>query len=926
MSAIAFRQLAARSLLAGAVALAAGCGGESEQELTTAAKSSLEQNKPDTAIVQLKAALQKNPDSGELRFLLGDTLMKTGDAKAAVVELGKAADLKFDDKRVLPALVMAMIATGQSKQAVHLYGRTTLTEPKAAAELSVALATAHVVLDEREAAEAAVQRALALDPKNEAAQLLDARFMAGHGQPAKALERVRPLTQQGGKRREALQLAGEIQWKAQDDLDAATRSFREVIALDPRYVAAHTSLLAIDLRRQDHDGLRRDLKAMKDALPNHPETRFYDAQLALIDGDVKRARETVQQLLKLNPNNVRVLQLAGTIESAAGSTLVAETHLTKALQLSPDLSFARRLLAEVLIRAGQPARAVTTLKPLLDADSPSADVLALAAEALLMTGDAAQAERLFVRASRADPSNLKLQANLALTEIARGRTDDGFAQLESVAQRDRSAYADLALIGARLRRQDGKGALAAIDRLQAKTPDKPLAAQLRGQVLQQQGDRAGARKSYERALSIDAQYLPALAGLASIDMAEKKPDAAIKRYEDLIRQEPKNSRAITALAELKRANGAPAEEVAKGLQEAIRLNPTDPTPRAQLVELQLSTRNTNGAMATAQEAAATLPDDPQTLVALGRAQIFAKEVQQAISTFGKLAASRPSDPRFQLLLADAYDIGKDSASAERALLKALELDPDLLAAQSRLVQSRVAQKRYEAALQVARTAQKQRPKEAAGYLLESNVHVATKTWPQAIGAMRAALERQPTADNAMKLHGLLLLAEQSQEAERFSADWMRAHPQDPVFLAHLGNVALTRGQWARAEAHYRTLASLHPDDATAQNNIAWLLLQQNKPGALAVAQRAVELAPERPDSMDTLASAFAAEGQMAKAVEWQRKAADAPNASPSYRMNLAKLLIKAGDRAAARSELEKLAKLGDKFPSQKEVGDLMKTL
>lgn len=926
MSAIAFRHLAARSLLAGAVAMAAGCGGESEQELTTAAKASLQQNKPDTAIVQMKAALQKNPQSGELRFLLGDTLMKTGNAKAAVVEFGKAADLKYDDNRVLPALVMAMIATGQSKQAVQLYGGATLSDPKAAAELSVALATAHVALDEREAAALAVQRSLALDPSNESAQLMDARFMAGQGKAAKALERVQPLTQQGSKRREALQLAGEIQWKALDDLDAAAKNFRAVITLDPRYVPAHTSLLAIDLRHQDKEAFGRDLKAMKNALPNNPETRFYETQQALIDHDIKRARELVQQLLKAGPNSVRILQLAGAIESVGGSTIVAETYLTKALQLSPDLPFARRLLAEVLIRSGQPSRALTTLKPLLDQPSASADVLALAAEALLMNGEAGQAEQLFVRASRADPSNLKLQANLALTEIARGRTDAGFAQLESVAQRDRSAYADLALIGARLRRQDGKGALVAIERLQAKDPDKPLASQLKGQVLLQQGDRTGARQAYERAITLDPQYLPALSGLASMDIADKKPEVAAKRYEDLLRQDPKNSRALAALAEIKRAAGAPPEEVSKKLQEAIRLNPLDPTPRVMLVEHHLAQRDGKAAMAAAQDAVAASPDDPQALIALGRAQVFGNEIQQAISTFGKLVAARPEDARFQMMLADAYEVGKDYSGAERALLKALETSPDLLAAQSRLVQVRVAQKRYAEALQVARTVQKQRTKDGAGQILESNVNVASGNLPAAISAMRAALDRQSTTDTAMRLHGLYLIAKRSDDADRFATEWMRGHPRDIAFLAHLGNAELGQGQWAKAEAHYRALVAIRPDDAPAHNNIAWLLLQQNKPGALASAQRAVELAPDRPESMDTLSNVWAAEGKMDKALEWERKAADAPNASPGYRLNLAKLLIKSGDRSAARAELEKLAKLGDKFSNQKEVADLMKSL
>ena len=43
---------------------------------------------------------------------------------------------------------------------------------------------------------------------------------------------------------------------------------------------------------------------------------------------------------------------------------------------------------------------------------------------------------------------------------------------------------------------------------------------------------------------------------------------------------------------------------------------------------------------------------------------------------------------------------------------------------------------------------------------------------------------------------------------------------------------------------------------------------------------------------------------------------------PQLRLNLARLLIEAGDKAGAKTELDTLAALGDKFPLQKEVETL----
>ena len=54
----------------------------------------------------------------------------------------------------------------------------------------------------------------------------------------------------------------------------------------------------------------------------------------------------------------------------------------------------------------------------------------------------------------------------------------------------------------------------AIDGLEKKQPDKPLAANLRGRTLLAKKDVPGARKSFERALEIDPMFFPAVASLA----------------------------------------------------------------------------------------------------------------------------------------------------------------------------------------------------------------------------------------------------------------------------------------------------------------------------------------------------------------------------------------------------------------------------
>jgi Flp pilus assembly protein TadD len=167
---------------------------------------------------------------------------------------------------------------------------------------------------------------------------------------------------------------------------------------------------------------------------------------------------------------------------------------------------------------------------------------------------------------------------------------------------------------------------------------------------------------------------------------------------------------------------------------------------------------------------------------------------------------------------------------------------------------------------------------------------------------------------------------QEAEAARLAADWQRQHPNDAGFRFYLGDLALAQKDLAAAEGHYREVLKLQPENALALNNVAWLMATAKKPGAVAMAEKAVALLPDRPVIMDTLAMALASEGQKDKAVDIMRQAVRLEDKNPQLRFNLAKLLIDAGDKAGAKTELETLAKLGEKFPRHGEVTALLKTL
>jgi cellulose synthase operon protein C len=231
-----------------------------------------------------------------------------------------------------------------------------------------------------------------------------------------------------------------------------------------------------------------------------------------------------------------------------------------------------------------------------------------------------------------------------------------------------------------------------------------------------------------------------------------------------------------------------------------------------------------------------------------------------------------------------------------------------------------------AALDIARTVQRQRPTEAVGFALEGDLAASRHDWDKAVAAYRTGLKQVPSAVLAVKLDSALLASGASGEAGKFEASWRQAHSSDATFLFYIGDNALARKDYAAAESAYSAVLKLQPANAAAFNNLAWVTSLQNEPGALAYAQKANELAPNQPAFMDTLASVLGAAGQMDKALALQKQVVALMPANDGFKLDLAKLYLKAGNKADARIELDKLAALGTRFPGQAEVVSLRKDL
>ncbi|MGS0754226.1 XrtA/PEP-CTERM system TPR-repeat protein PrsT [Roseateles sp. GG27B] len=752
-----FKLIASSVLVA---CLLAACGGESFDSLMGSAKTLLASGDSKAAIIQLKNAIQQKPDAAEARFLLGKAFFDAGDSLSAEVELRKAAALQYAPDLVSPLIARTQVANQAFKLLIEQFASVKLGTPAAIADLNTSLAIAYEAMGSHDKAVAAMEAALKASPGYAPAMIFEIRLKAREGDLTAALQMAEDLLKRDAKLAEVWRLKGDILLAGSRSgkalavsaapaasaaaANAAVDAYRQALVLQPADVASHASLMNYWMDVGDVAAATAHLPSLKKVLPNHPQTLYFDTLLTFMAKDYKAARELTQQLLKVAPENALALQLAGAVEFELKSYVQAEEWLAKSLKIVPNLSAARRMLTQIYLLTGRPAKAVSAVQPLLLNGTPDAQAYSLAGEAFLQNGETKKAEGYFAQAAKLNPLDTRSRTQLALGKAATAKPDDVLAELKSISDSDPSTVADIAIIRAHLQRLELDKALAAIDVLERKQPKLPVAANLRGLVQLAKKDKAAARLSFERALTLEPSFYPATALLASLDMADKNPAAAQKRFEALLVVAPDNVNAQLALAELRGLAGASKEEIAALIEKAILTKPNAAVARVALVEHYLKNQDLKAAQSAAQKGIAALPEAPELLEMQGRVRLLAGEYNQASESFNALARAIPRSPMPHLRLAEVHVALKNLPAALASLNRALELAPDLLIARRRLGEVQIASADFKGALLTAALLQKQQIANPAGFTLEGDAQAAQKAWPAAAVAYRQAAKAADT--------------------------------------------------------------------------------------------------------------------------------------------------------------------------------------
>jgi putative PEP-CTERM system TPR-repeat lipoprotein len=903
----------------------------------------LESGNAAAAIIQLRNALQQNPDNADARLLLGQLYLQAGDGPSAEKELRRALSARPSDETEI--LLGNALLMQQKYDAVLSAISPEAATPELHRQKILLRGNAHFGLGEPEKAEALYREILDSDPKAVGAHFALARLQAARGDLETARDTLQTALDIDPEFFDGWLLKAEMALRERQfagALDALERANR----IRPGDTRVHLGRAQALLQTGKLEEGEREVAAVLERQPDHRFAKYLQAGVHFARGEYNEADRLYLTIQDEMRDFIPGLLLGGLIKFSTGQYAQANDMLTRYVRAQPQNTAAKRLLALVHLRQGEPESAVELLEPLVQEHPDDAAALQLLASGYMRTARYDEAAKIFEQIERSGNPAVVQQARTALTllgpslgigEIPAGDVPSGEAPAGESAGAETAARQaalpegellqpdDLSrrilLVLDYLRTRDFDAALEEVERLKSQHPDNPVVLNIEGGVHVARGDEETARQRFEEALAINPDFLSALSNLDRLDLRAGNPEAVENRMRDRLERNPKDERMTLRLAEFLLSQGRP-DETYELLESARAAMPDSRAVRRALIISYLRNGQREPVVPVARELAEMALDDAETIAFAAGALFDAGASAESAELFQTAAALQPDSERLQLALADALYAADRKDEARQVLIDLQAKDPGNAAAAAGLINFAMSEERPEEALRIADRLKADNAVAAAQ--LKSDVLMRLGRTGEAVSVLTQAFQENPVSSLAIDLFLARRSAGEMDAAVANLKDWVESHEDDHSARLALASALLETGDYEAAAQHYERLAAVNPNDAAVLNNLAWLKNELNQPNALDYARRARQLAPSSPEIADTLGWLLVQSAQTPEGLELLREAASAAPTNLDIQYHLAYALHAAGDRDAALAILEKLLATDQPF-TEREAAKLLLT-
>ncbi len=907
-------------IFVGGGALRGGSGSYLEDGKSYIAKGDLA-----SAVIQLKNAVRDNPDSGEARWLLGQTYTQIGDFPSAEKELRAAVRLGVDEALVVSDFALSYLRQGKFTEILAEI-QSGERDPLIEASVLAYRGFAHLGLNKFDEAEVALAKALKLAPNIAITHLGMAVLHRSKQDLVSAEESVDRALANDPDFLEALNLKGRLRRNAKD-IKGALAAFDRAIELNAGNLTALLARATINIAESEVEKARQDIDAVTGRVKNHPIAMYLNALLLAKDNKDGEAVALLQETGEFLKGYPPGLYLMAFLNLKQNQLEQAEANLNALLSLVPGETTGTRLLAGLYLRKNKPRKAIDLLKKYSTDDGANEELVSLLASAHLRAGNTEEAARLFEVVAKERPDDPELKTRLALTRIQGGKPEAAVAELnEKLKTNPDAARAHILLVLTQLRENNLDAALEAAENLKKNLKDNPLPDNLLGGIWVRKGDLVAGRKAFNAALSLNDKFIPAILNLAQLDLSENKNEAAKANYFKIIEIDKTNTAAMMALSRLAFAD-ADRETGVSWLKKSVAAQPKAAQPRLRLVEYYLAIRDNSAALVAARNMLQTMPDNALAVDAMGRTQMAAKQFASATSSYRRVVKLAPQAPVAHQRLARALIGINNLEAAKEALQTALKLAPGYLPAYLDLIALEVRKDDIDSALRIAESLRERFPKRPVADLAVGDVSLRAQRFPEAVAAFERASKIAPNSRTTIRLFQARLASKKPQDAENGVIDWLEKNAEDNAVRFALASHYLNVAKMQKALVEHEILYEAEPENQIVLNNLAWLYDRNNDKRAIDLAEKAHTKAVRSPTIKDTLGWILLRRGDAQRGLDLITEAAKVLPNNAEVQYHYAYALISSGQKEAAKAILEQF--LTDKTPVFQGIEDaraLLKSL
>lgn len=296
-------------------------------------------------------------------------------------------------------------------------------------------------------------------------------------------------------------------------------------------------------------------------------------------------------------------------------------------------------------------------------------------------------------------------------------------------------------------------------------------------------------------------------------------------------------------------------------------------------------------------------------------------------------ARKLASPEFQpMLLRDISAVlvsNKQAGEAIRILTASVAELPDTPSVQYLLAEVQAGSGDTKDALATLEKIIASHPEFSPSYYLAGVIKWGAGNNAEAEALFEQAVTRDPTDVRAwLTLAGARDTEERRAEMRQTLVEALKANPEHPSLLYELAAMDYTMGDSAAAEAGYRKVLAVDPENIPAMNNLALLLSDAPSPDkeALALAEKVYALARDEAVVQDTYGWALFRSGDFVRARQILERSIMAQPEDGAANYHLGAVYLQAGDKANAEKYLRKASSLSVPKQVRDQIDALLKQI